>query len=57
VQVLWSREEDFGHDFYRPAAVARFQAAIDASGRVLAWVSRTASDAIAPNFCDEPFRL
>ena len=50
VQVLWSREEDFGHDFYRPAAVARFQAAIDASGRVFAWVSRTASDAIGAQF-------
>jgi isoquinoline 1-oxidoreductase beta subunit len=50
VQVLWSREEDFGHDFYRPAAVARFQAAIDASGHVFAWVSRTASDAISAQF-------
>ncbi|HEX4599001.1 MAG TPA: molybdopterin cofactor-binding domain-containing protein [Burkholderiaceae bacterium] len=50
VQVLWSREEDFAHDFYRPAAVARFQAGIDAGGRVFAWVSRTASDAISPQF-------
>ena len=50
VQVLWSREEDFGHDFYRPAAVARFQAAIDASGHVFAWVSRTASDSLGPQF-------
>ncbi len=50
VQVLWSREEDFGHDFYRPAAVAHFQAGIDASGHVFAWVSRTASDAIGPQF-------
>jgi isoquinoline 1-oxidoreductase subunit beta len=50
VQVLWSREEDFGHDFYRPAAVARFQAAIDPSGRVFAWVSRTASDSLGPQF-------
>jgi isoquinoline 1-oxidoreductase subunit beta len=50
VQALWSREEDFSHDFYRPAAVARFQAGIDASGRVFAWVSRTASDAISPQF-------
>jgi isoquinoline 1-oxidoreductase beta subunit len=50
VQVLWSREEDFGHDFYRPAAVARFRSGIDASGRVFAWVSRTASDAVGPQF-------
>ena len=25
VQVLWSREEDMTHDFYRPAAVARLK--------------------------------
>ena len=50
VQVLWSREEDFGHDFYRPAAVARFQAGIDPAGRVFAWVSRSASDAVSPQF-------
>lgn len=25
VQVTWSREEDMRHDFYRPAAVARFR--------------------------------
>jgi len=50
VQVLWSREEDFTHDFYRPAAVARFQGAIDASGRAFAWVSRTASDAVGARF-------
>ncbi|MBV8210318.1 MAG: xanthine dehydrogenase family protein molybdopterin-binding subunit [Burkholderiaceae bacterium] len=50
VQVLWSREEDFTHDFYRPAAVARFRGAIDASGRVFAWVSRTASDAVGAQF-------
>jgi isoquinoline 1-oxidoreductase beta subunit len=50
VQTLWSREEDFGHDFYRPAAAAHFRAALDASGRVSAWVSRTASDAVGPQF-------
>jgi isoquinoline 1-oxidoreductase beta subunit len=50
VQVLWPREEDFSHDFYRPAAVARFQAGIDASGRPFAWVSRTASDSVNAHF-------
>lgn len=50
VQVLWAREEDFSHDFYRPAAVARFQAGIDAAGRPFAWVSRTASDSVNAHF-------
>ncbi|MFK8053900.1 MAG: molybdopterin cofactor-binding domain-containing protein [Woeseiaceae bacterium] len=28
VKVTWSREEDMTHDFYRPAAVARFRGAV-----------------------------
>ncbi|UYN93684.1 MAG: xanthine dehydrogenase family protein molybdopterin-binding subunit [Enhydrobacter sp.] len=32
VQVLWSREEDMRHDFYRPMALARWRATIDTSG-------------------------
>jgi isoquinoline 1-oxidoreductase beta subunit len=29
VSLLWSREEDFAHDFYRPAYAARLQARLD----------------------------
>ena len=29
VKLIWSREEDFAHDFYRPASVARIKAALD----------------------------
>lgn len=32
VQVLWSREEDIRHDFYRPMALARWRADIDSAG-------------------------
>jgi len=57
VQVLWSREEDFACDFYRPAAAARFEGGIDATGRVFAWVSRTASDALSPQFLQRALGL
>ena len=50
VQVLWSREEDMTHDFYRPAAVARLKAGLDASGNALAWVTKSVSDAITPQY-------
>jgi isoquinoline 1-oxidoreductase beta subunit len=50
VQVLWSREEDFAHDMYRPAAVARLQAGFDADDRLTVWVTRSVSDAIAPQY-------
>ena len=48
VQLLWSRSEDLRHDFYRPAAAARLQAALDAQGRCLALRIDSASDAITP---------
>jgi CO/xanthine dehydrogenase Mo-binding subunit len=34
VQVVWSREEDMRVDYFRPQALARFQAAVDREGRV-----------------------
>jgi isoquinoline 1-oxidoreductase beta subunit len=50
VQVLWSREEDMTHDFYRPAAVCRLQGGFDEHGRLLAWRTRSVSDAVTPQF-------
>ncbi|RMG21380.1 MAG: xanthine dehydrogenase family protein molybdopterin-binding subunit, partial [Bacteroidetes bacterium] len=38
VQLIWSREEDIQHDFYREANMSRFQAALDESGFPLAWM-------------------
>jgi isoquinoline 1-oxidoreductase beta subunit len=43
VKMVWTREEDTRHDFYRPAAWASFKAAVDAKGRVLAWHNRVAA--------------
>ncbi|MGE0576715.1 molybdopterin cofactor-binding domain-containing protein, partial [Reyranella sp.] len=42
VQVLWSREEDIRHDYYRPMALARWRAELDLSGETpkLAGVSK-----------------
>ena len=46
VKVLWTREDDIRHDFYRPAAVSRLAAALDAEGRPIAWQHDIASPAI-----------
>jgi isoquinoline 1-oxidoreductase subunit beta len=43
VKLLWSREEDMQHDFYRPAAVARLRAALSADGKLLALRADTAA--------------
>ena len=50
VKLVWSREEDMTHDFYRPAHVARLEAAIDATGRLSGLRTRVAGDRIAPRW-------
>jgi isoquinoline 1-oxidoreductase subunit beta len=45
VQLIWSREDDMRHDFYRPAAVGRLRAALDADGRVQGIVTHSVSQA------------
>lgn len=48
VQTLWSRAQDFTHDFYRPACVSRLKAGFDSHGKLVAWHSASASQAIVP---------
>lgn len=36
VKMVWSRENDIQHDYYRPAGMMRFAGALDASGKPLA---------------------
>lgn len=52
VQLVWPREEDIGHDFYRPAGAALLQAGLDAEGRVQALKITSAGDAITPRFME-----
>ncbi len=46
VKLLWSREEDTRHDFYRPVSLARFTAGLDAHGMPVAWKVRVAGHSI-----------
>jgi isoquinoline 1-oxidoreductase beta subunit len=50
VQLIWTREDDTTHDVYRPAALARFTARLDAKGKLLAWESKSASGAIGHQY-------
>jgi isoquinoline 1-oxidoreductase beta subunit len=46
VQVVWSREDDIRHDFYRPAAVHVLHAGLDAQGQLVSWRHRGSSPSI-----------
>jgi isoquinoline 1-oxidoreductase beta subunit len=46
VKLIWSREEDIQHDFYRPAAMARMAAGLDSQGMPSAWSVRVSSPSI-----------
>src|SRR6185437_15089522 len=47
VQLVWSREDDMTHDFYRPASYHRVSGAVDSQGNILAWKHRSTSTSIA----------
>lgn len=46
VQLVFSREDDTRHDFYRPATANRLTAALDADGMPTAWRHRIAGPSV-----------
>ena len=46
VKLVWSREEDIQHDYYRPISSAKFKAGLDAAGTPVAWSTRIAGQSI-----------
>lgn len=46
VKVVWSREDDMQHDWYRPASLHLLSGAVDNSGKLVAWTHRVVAPSI-----------
>jgi isoquinoline 1-oxidoreductase subunit beta len=56
VQLIWTREDDIQHDFYRQYSYHRMTGALDAAGKPVAWSHRIVSTPIRAVF-DSPESL
>jgi isoquinoline 1-oxidoreductase beta subunit len=65
VKVLWAREDDFTHDYYRPGGFQYLKAGLDSNGKIIAWTNHfvsygegdrfVASGAMGPTEFPQPF--
>jgi isoquinoline 1-oxidoreductase beta subunit len=46
VQVVWTRDDDIQHDFYRPMSLHRLAGSVDEAGKAVAWHHRMSSTSI-----------
>jgi isoquinoline 1-oxidoreductase subunit beta len=57
VRVLWTRDDDLAHDYYRPLAVHRLNASLDKKKAVVGWHQRMASPSMLAGRSTPPDRL
>jgi isoquinoline 1-oxidoreductase beta subunit len=52
VRLQWSREDDLRHDYFHTVSAQRLEAGLDAKGKVVSWLHRTAFPSISSTFKD-----
>jgi isoquinoline 1-oxidoreductase beta subunit len=50
VKVVWTRDDDLHHDYFHTVSVEHLEAGLDAEGRPVAWLHRTAAPTIMSTF-------
>jgi isoquinoline 1-oxidoreductase beta subunit len=50
VKVIWTRDDDIRHDYYRPISHHRLRAALDAQGQVTSWLHHIAAPSTDSTF-------
>ncbi|WP_410216273.1 molybdopterin cofactor-binding domain-containing protein, partial [Paracoccus sp. (in: a-proteobacteria)] len=54
VKLTWTREDDLHHSYFHTVSVERMEAALDDSGKPVAWLHRTAAPTIGSIFAPDP---
>ena len=55
VKLVWTREEDMRHDYYRPYYYDRVSAGLDANGRLVGWTHRVTGSSVMARWAPAGF--
>ena len=53
VKVMWTREDDFANDYFRPGSVCRIKGGLDKQGRLVAWSQKVAAPSVMSRMMPE----
>jgi isoquinoline 1-oxidoreductase beta subunit len=57
VKLTWTREDDLHNDYFHAVSAQHVEAGLDANGKVVAWLQRTAEPTILSIFAPDPKQL